>query len=306
MRKSLIKTLAITVPILLAVLFPARSFAAGVEKIRHVTSIYADDEGGKLSRPEGVGCADNSYFTIADTGNSRLIRYSLQEEGLKKEADIIIPQLTYPVKVKINSRGEIYALDGKHNRIVRLGPDGTFKNFVEPVGLMSPSAYVPKSFDIDRNDNIYILDILSERVIVLDPEGEYQKQINFPEEYGFFSDIAVDFKGSVLLIDSTNAVLYSTAPDSDAFTPLTGSLRPYMRYPASLTTGIRGRIYLVDKNGSVIVFLGQDGSFLGKHSGMGWKEGLLNYPSQMCINANGVLFIADTQNNRVQIFSLIR
>ncbi|MBI5408999.1 MAG: hypothetical protein HZA14_06505 [Nitrospirae bacterium] len=38
----------------------------------------------------------------------------------------------------------------------------------------------------------------------------------------------------------------------------------------------------------------------------GFKEGLLNYPSQMCINDNGDVFIADTNNNRVQIFMLVK
>lgn len=306
MKKCLIRTIALTAASLLALLFPGQSFSAGVEKIRHVTSVYGDEEGNKLTEPEGVGCTDDPSFTVADTGNGRLIRYSIQEEGLKIEAKISIPQLAFPVKVKINSRGEMYALDGRHNRIVRIGPDGKFKGYVEPSGMPSPGSYSPGSFDIGRDDNIYILDILSERVLVLDPGGVFLKQLSFPEEYGFLSDIAVDFKGTVLLADSIKAKVFSSTGESGAFIPLTESLREYVRYPASITTGVRGRIYLVDKNGSLILLLGQDGSFLGRHSGMGWKEGLLNYPSQMCVNGKGQVFIADTANNRVQIFSLIR
>jgi len=39
---------------------------------------------------------------------------------------------------------------------------------------------------------------------------------------------------------------------------------------------------------------------------MGWNEGLLNAPSQMCINGKGQAFIADRGNSRVQVFSLVR
>ena len=78
-----------------------------------------------------------------------------------------------------------------------------------------------------------------------------------------------------------------------------------MRFPAGITTDKRGRIYLVDRNGSKIIILGQDGSYLGRLSAMGWKEGLLNYPSQICLNDSGEIFVADTNNNRVQIFSII-
>ena len=61
----------------------------------------------------------------------------------------------------------------------------------------SPSAFVPRSFKIDTNNNIYILDIFTGRVLVLNPEGKYQKQIPFPKDYGFFSDLAVDSKGTL-------------------------------------------------------------------------------------------------------------
>jgi hypothetical protein len=78
-----------------------------------------------------------------------------------------------------------------------------------------------------------------------------------------------------------------------------------MRFPTSITTDGRGIIYLTDRNGGKVVVLGQDGSYLGRLSGMGWKEGFLNYPSQVSINGKGEIFIADTLNNRVQIFTII-
>jgi hypothetical protein len=46
------------------------------------------------------------------------------------------------------------------------------------------------------------------------------------------------------------------------------------------------------------------GGFLDRLSGRGWKEGQLQYPSQICINGQGRLSVADTLNNRVQIFEV--
>jgi hypothetical protein len=34
------------------------------------------------------------------------------------------------------------------------------------------------------------------------------------------------------------------------------------------------------------------------------KEGFLTYPSQLCINARGEIFIADTNDNRIPVFTL--
>ena len=74
--------------------------------------------------------------------------------------------------------------------------------------------------------------------LVLNPEGKYQKQIPFPKDFGFFSNLSVD---------------------------------------TSITTDIRGTIYIVDGNGSGIVVLGKDGSFVGRQLSMGWNEGLFYY-----------------------------
>ena len=306
MINGLNKIFVIITAVLVSVLFPLTCFSGAAVKFRYITSIYSDDKGIALKQPEGVACNDKSLLIVADAGNGRLLRYTFQDGALKTGAvEIKLDQLTYPIKTKVNSKGEIYVLDRKQRRIVRMTPEGRFKNYVNPSGLPSPPSYVPRSFTIDKKDNIYILDIFSQRVLVLNPEGTYQKQISFPKEYGFFSDVAVDFRGSVLLIDSVNGMVFSAAKKSARFSPLTESLREYVRFPASLTTDNRGRIYLVDRNGGSIIILGQDGSFLRRHSAMGWKEGRLNYPSQLCINNKGEIFVADTNNSRVQIFEMV-
>ena len=287
---------------LIPMLFLLTTFSDAAMKFRYIVSIYADDKGIALKQPEGVAY-NKSLLIVADTGNGRLLRYTLKEGALEAGAtEIKVEQLSYPIKAKINSKGEIYVLDRKQRRIIRMTPEGMFKNYLTPTGLPSPASYVSRSFTIDMNDNIYILDIFSQRVLVLDSEARYQKQIAFPKEYGFFSDVEVDVRGRVLLIDSVNAVVYSAAENSASFSPVTESLKEYVRFPASVTTDSRGRIYLVDRNGGSIIILGQEGSFIGRQSGLGWKEGRLNYPSQMCINNRGEIFIADTNNSRVQMF----
>jgi len=285
---------------------PLKSFSAETVKLKYLQSIYSDDRGRGIKQPEGVGCNDKSVFVIGDTGNDRLLRYTLEEKNLKAGAEIKIPQLSNPIRVQINSKGEIFALDGKRRRVVRLNPDGSFKSYVDPEGLPSPTAFVPRSFKLDKNDNIYLLDIFTARVLILNPEGKYQKQIPFPKDFGFFSDLAVDPKGNILLIDCVKATVFSSAKDSSSFSSLTKSLREYLDFPTSLTTDNRGTIYIVDEDGGGIVILGQDGSYLGRQLSMGWNEGLLNFPSQISMNEKGEVFIADRGNSRVQIFTLVK
>jgi sugar lactone lactonase YvrE len=268
--------------------------------------MYTDDKGVALKEPEGVACNNQSLLIVADTGNGRLLKYIFKDGTVETgTVEIKIDQLSYPIKAELNSKGDIYVLDRRKRSILQFTPEGTFKDYVEPVGLPSPAEYVPRSFTIDRDDNIYILDILSERVLTLSPEGRYQRHLEFPKGYGFFSDIAADYKGTIFLVDSVKGIVYGAAKLSTGFSPITKSLKEYVRFPASLTSDNRGRIYLMDKNGSSMIILGQDGSFLGRQSTMGWKEGWLNYPAQMCINNRGEVFVADTNNSRIQIFQMV-
>jgi sugar lactone lactonase YvrE len=285
---------------------PATVLNAETVKFRHLLSVYSDDKGSGMKQPEGVACSEKSLLVVSDTGNGRLLRYTFQERALKTESEIKVPQLTYPLGIQINSKGEIFVLDGKKRRILRLTPAGEFKGYVDPQGLPSSPAMVPRSFKIGTNDTIYILDILGERVLELSPDGKYQKHLEFPKGRGFFSDLAIDSKGNLFLIDSTQAVVFSSVKETKTFSPLTKNLRSYLNFPTGLATDARGRIYIVDENGGGIVILGQDGSFMGRQLSMGWMDGLVYYPTQICVNEKGEVFIADRGNNRVQIFALVQ
>ncbi len=286
--------------------FSAKTFSAETVKLKYIQSVYFDEKSGSMKQPEGVACGEKDLLIVGDTENDRLLRYSYHDRSLKDGTEIKVEQLSNPIRIQMNSKGEIFALDGKKRRIIRLNPNGTFKSYVDAEGIPSPSTFVPRSFKIDGNNNIYILDVFSARVLVLNSEGKYQKQIPFPKEYGFFSDLSVDSKGTILLVDCVKAVVFSAPKDSNSFSPLTKSLREYLNFPTCIITDSRGTIFIVDQNGSGIVILGQDGSFQGRQLNMGWNEGLLYYPSQMCINEKGEVFIADRGNSRVQIFTLVK
>jgi len=294
--------------ILLTVLLlqPLTSLHAKTIRLRPVTSIYADALGAPLKLPEGVACCHRqSFIIVADTGNARLLKVVFHGPNMEKDSsEIRVPQITYPMKTMFDSKDQIYILDGKQRRIIRLSAQGKFEGYFEPKDVPSPSAYVLRSFTIDAKDNVLVLDILSARVLVLDPGGTFQRQVKFPKKYGFFSDLAVDGKGRVLILDGVDAKVYATDRGTEKFISLTGNLKKYMRFPSHLTTDARGRIYLTDRNGGSIIILGSDGSFIGRQSGMGWNEGFMRYPSQICINEKGQVFVADTMNNRIQIFSI--
>ena len=281
--------------------------ADGAESIRmrFVVSIYTDERGASLRHPESV-FMEGKNLLVADSQNSRLLRYTYEDRSIKGGTEIKVAQLTYPLHVKLNSKGEIYALDGRLNRIVMLSPVGEFKAYLTPVGIPSPESFAVVSFTTDSEDHIYILDTLSRRVIQLNSEGSYQRHVTFPLESGSFTDVAVDSRGTIFIIDSGNARVYSAAKDAPVFTPVGERLNKYVRCPTAIAVDRQGIIYLVDHNGASVLMISQNGSVIGQQLSMGWNDGLLYYPSQLCINDKGDVVIADRGNNRIQIFTVTK
>jgi len=281
----------------------ATAEAVEVLKIKHVISVYSDEKGAGLARPDGVGCGGGS-LVVSDTGNGRLLLYTLQEGKISGGTEMKSDQLEEPLRARINSKKQIFVLDGKKRRISLFAEDGSFRGLLEPSGLPGTTP-VPRSFFIDREDNLYLLDLSSGSVLILDPEGKYVRHIALPEDGGFFSDVAVDFRGNILLLDSLKGQVYAAQKDAEGFSPLTNSRPEGLKFPTSISSDSSGRLYILDQNGGEIFILGPDGTLKAHLSKLGWKEGELYYPSDLCLDpAASDLFIADRNNNRVQYFKL--
>jgi len=292
----------IVIAALWAFLWASPVLAAGANAFKWVTSIYADADGVGLKYPEGVACGEKSVV-VADTGNGRLVHYSYEGPAVTAQTAIPLGKAS-PIIVQLNSKGDIYVLDGRDRRIEGFKASGEKIGYLNPKSLPSAKDMVPKSFRIDRDDNIYILDIFSESVILLDPDGQFIKKIPLPARHGFFSDLAVDRQGKIYVLDSIKAVVHSAAKGTDSFTPLTESLKEILNFPVRITVDDDGVLYLVDQNGSGLGLVAPDGSFLGRRLGLGWNKGGLYYPSQICIGEDGDVFIADRNNSRVQMYTV--
>lgn len=281
---------------------PPADLGAKNIKMWHRTSIYLDGNNGSLFHPEGVACATDSHLLVADSGNGRLLRYRLDPESVPADpAEIKLPQLRTPTKIETGRNSEIYVLNRQPLQIVRLTADGRFLSIVRPAGI--PAA-VPKSFAVHPSGDLYVVAPAEKKVLVMTPGGTLRERIDFPAGADFLSDIAVDSRGRVLVVDAVVGIVYALESAGRTFVPITESLKPYARYPSALTTDAGGRIFLSDRNASRIVVLSSGGGFLGRLSGRGWKEGLLQYPSQVCISGQSRLSVADTLNNRVQVFEV--
>jgi streptogramin lyase len=213
------------------------------------------------------------------------------------------PGLVSPTRAQFDSKGNLYVLDGKTRRIFKLDPKGAVLGALDPKG--GPTTTLPVAFKLDVNDNMYVVDAVGAKVIVLDPAGAVTRQLDLPKGLSAVKDVHVDVAGNVYVVDGIAAALWVSEKGTAAFKPFTASMKDKMNFPVYVT-GNRGRIFLVDQYGNGVVVLGADGAYQGRQLAIGWGDGSLYYPSQMCMTGAGEAFIADRGNNRVQVFSTSR
>jgi hypothetical protein len=268
----------------------------------HEGTLYADAEEKPFNAPEGVACTDSGHVVVADTGNKRLVLYTFKDGRLGPGKEVKLDQLTAPQRVQIDAKGDVFALDLKTRKVLRLTANGTLGTAIAPKGIDDAAAVQPVSFKLDVTGNVYLLDGRGRRVLVLDPAGTVTAQVQLPKESGVVTDIAVGTGGTLFAVDAVNAVVWAAEKGATTFRPLTASLKDRMSFP-SYITAFKGRLFVVDQNGNGIVILGVDGSYQGRQLSIGWSEGLVNYPAQLCLTESGAAFLADRFNNRVQAFS---
>ena len=289
--------------IVLALVLSAAAARADTLVLQHTATLYQDANEQKLQTPEGVACTEAGDVVIADSGNGRLLLSRLRDGAFSSVTSIKLQQLGYPVRLQIDSNGDVLSLDRRSRRIVRVGLGGEFKGYVEISGAPEGRS-VPVAFRLDRADSLYVLEAASARVLVADAGGRFQRAIPLPK--GKFVDVAVGPQGSIYVVDAVGGAIWIAEKGAKAFTAFAPRLRDYASFPTYLAIDERNFFLLVDSHGNGVVVLGPDGSFLGRQLGLGWTEGSLYYPQQLCITGKGEAVIADRNNNRIQSFATPR
>ena len=285
------------------VLFAPVALTAESVKLKPVMSIYFDTAGEGMREPEGIGCGRDA-MVVADSGNARLLLYTIKEGTVRPSATFVVSQLPFPVRAELLSDGDILALDGKLRRIARVGSDGQFKGYLEIQGVAAVEAIAPRSFAVDGSDRVYLLDVAGNRVLVTDASGQVERSIAGPAEVGFLSDLAVDGRGEVYAVDSVARRVFVARAGAEAFEPLTPPLLEDLDFPTSIAVDDQRHLFVVDEHGGGVVILGKDGSFRGRQLAMGWKNGFVRYPSGVCVGERNVLLLSERGNNRVQMFEI--
>jgi sugar lactone lactonase YvrE len=183
-----------------------------------------------------------------------------------------------------------------------------WKNFLfgsDDAALKLPDSLVkPYGVAVSSSGKIYVSDTGSRRVFVFDAE---RKQVTFIGDRGAVqlakpTGIAVDASGRIFVADATLNRIFAFAPDGTLVLAIghDGELDN----PAGIAIdGERQRVYVADSTKHrVFCYSTVDGSPVLAIGRRGGEPGEFNFPTNLFVDGQGRLFVADTLNFRVQAF----
>ena len=226
---------------------------------------------GQLNFPYNVAFSPNGKIAyVSDTGNGRITRWDIS--GAQPQVipgaltDPTDPSKFYLRRVTVDSAGNIYGADFWGAGIKVFRPDGTMTAQIEGVIPDPPNVAEPYGVDVAPNGRVFVMDRLNHRIENFQPDGTYITKVGA--------------RGTALGTFSWPEMV-TASPDNKTVWGIDTRGDRIEQFTADTLTPVTG-------------------SAKGEH---GAGVGQFNYPEGADVDANGVVWVADTRNNRLQTYN---
>ena len=249
-------------------------------------------------------------------------------------AQLSVPEIAYdavdPIKlpdnlylgeavgVATNSKGNIYVYTRTGNPAASLGTRRTFVRnaarlfefdpggkFVREIGQDSYGFVFAHTVRVDRQDNIWVVDEGSNMIIKFDPAGRIVMTMGRKPEAltvpGGPGGRGGDGEGG----GAPAAPAGGREGRGGAPPPPVGAGVPGDNFnrPTDVAWDAAGNIYIADGYGnSRIAKFDKNGKYLKSWGSRGTAPGQFNIPHTLAIDAQGLVYVGDRGNNRIQVF----
>lgn len=299
-------------------------------RIRFLFSILGPGNRSSVQRfwrPLGVGTDAVGNCYVTDTNNRRVCVFDnagrfIREFGTYGEA---IPpgtvkstwqggQFAYPYGIAVSDNGRIYVADMLNGRVQYFTSRGRFIDFFPKQKSLDPKSAFHRTMLYPLNltfhgDKVYVCD--SFRVAVFDLDGKFIRSIGrgrLGTDPGYLNHpngVAVGRDGTVYVSDSNNQRVQAFSPNNEVKWTAKGPYKQddtdiYIGIPRGIAVDQKENILVVDATSNCIHIFSPKGKWLGQAGERGTDNGYFNFPNDIAVRPDGVIYVADKENNRIQ------
>ena len=288
-----------------------------------------DARGSDLSHlnwARGIAIRGSDVF-VADGINYRVLKCNLSGTcnhfaGTTGERGWDNTHFWFPDDVAVDSSGNVYVSDWDNHRVQKFNSAGGWISTigVTRVPYVTDATHLntPWGIAVAPDGSIYVTERWGYRLVKLSAAGVQQWTVGqagvYGNDYAHFGDwwagpegtLAIDAAGHVYVPDTGNHRVQVFNPDGSYFTTL-GSYGtgPYQfECPAGVAISpVNGDIFVVDRcNQRIQVYTSGLGykATLGVLDKTGTDNQHFNWPWGVAVDASGNIYVADTDNHRVQ------
>lgn len=260
-----------------------------------VVAVFSPTGADRLNRPQGVFVDASGMVYVADTGNGRVVVFGPQGDVVRvygvPESPLLDESFTFkPSKLLVDNRGYLNIVnEGEYRGIVLMDLDGHFRGFFAPN---------PVGFDW-RRLLIRILATQAQRERIarlLPPPHSNLTQ----DRQGFIYTTTVHTRtGQIKRFNSIGRNTYPVKAYGHIWYQELQQMLPHFTDLAVDETGI---VTAVDAASQLVYQYDQDGNNLLVFGGRGERQGRFLYPSAIEVDRRGYLYIADREQNVIQVF----
>jgi len=269
------------------------------------------DGDGDLLQPYDLAFDETGRILVSDTGNQQIRKFSADGGFIAKMGHYGSGdgEFSFPRGIAIGASGNLYVANHGNHRIQKFDSDGRFVTKWGNEGSDDGEFHYPCGVAVDDTENVYVVDRDNNRIQKFTSSGQFVtkwgSQGSRDGEFYYPEGISADADGNVYVADCGNNKIQKFSGEGQFIAKLE---RPIgfdnweFSGPSGVAFDQAGNMYVVNRGGQVLKFT-HDWKFVTQFGESGSDPGQLSYAGGITIGTDGRVYIADSGNHRIQVFS---